>query len=158
MYLLLLLFNDKLFQEDGKLNFKVNYSIDENIVDVVTPSKKEKNIPTVIDDPLQHDDYFNVRSLVTLEDLFKNRAHHGHVTGMRNPWMSQYIYGHRLDVDIIHLDKTLPMLYSALNFLAYIAYRQGIILSLTRYPAHVPLVERAARDCGEYAHCRKWAY
>ena len=35
-------------------------------------SKKENNT-TIIDDddPLQHDDYFNVRSMVTLEDLFK---------------------------------------------------------------------------------------
>ncbi|CAF1072558.1 unnamed protein product [Rotaria sp. Silwood1] len=126
--------------------------------DNLISSKKQNNTPTIIDDPLQHDDYFNVRSMVTLEDLFKNRAHYGHVTGMRNPWMSPYIYGHRLDVDIIDLDKTLPMLHSALNFLAHIAYRQGIILFLTRYPAHVPLVERAARDCGEYAHCRKWDY
>ncbi|CAF3610449.1 unnamed protein product [Rotaria sp. Silwood1] len=33
--------------------------------------KKQNNTPTIIDDPLQHDDYFNVRSMVTLEDLFK---------------------------------------------------------------------------------------
>jgi hypothetical protein len=39
--------------------------------DDVTSSKKENKTPTVIDDPLQHDDYFNVRSMVTLEDLFK---------------------------------------------------------------------------------------
>jgi small subunit ribosomal protein S2 len=77
---------------------------------------------------------------------------------MRNPWMSQYIYGHRLDVDIIDLNKTLPMLHSALNFLAHIAYRQGVILFLTRYSAYVPLVERAVRNCGKYAHCRKWDY
>jgi hypothetical protein len=54
------------------------------------------------------------------------------------------IYEHRLDVDIIHLDKTL-------NFLAHIAF----ILFLTPYPAHVLLVER---DSDEYAHCRKWDY
>lgn len=41
-----------------------------NYVDT-TRLKKENNIPTVTDDPLQHDDYFNVRSMVTLEDLFK---------------------------------------------------------------------------------------
>jgi hypothetical protein len=41
-----------------------------NCVDV-TGSKKENKSPTIIDDPLQHDDYFNVRSMVTLEDLFK---------------------------------------------------------------------------------------
>ena len=36
-------------------------------------AKKETNTtPVVVDnDPLQHDDYFNVRSMVTLEDLFK---------------------------------------------------------------------------------------
>jgi small subunit ribosomal protein S2 len=49
---------------------------------------------------------------------------------MRNLWMSQYIYGHRLGVDIIDFDKSLSMLHSALNFLAHIAYRQGIILFL----------------------------
>ena len=40
----------------------------------VTPMKKESTsttTPTVIDDSLKHDDYFNVRSMVTLEDLFK---------------------------------------------------------------------------------------
>ena len=30
-----------------------------------------KNLPTTTDDPLQHDDYFNVRSMVNLDDLFK---------------------------------------------------------------------------------------
>jgi hypothetical protein len=54
IYLLLLLFNNKLF----KKNLKINNSID------VTLSEKENNNPTVIDDPLQ------VRSMVTLEDLF----------------------------------------------------------------------------------------
>ena len=98
------------------------------------------------------------RTIYFILSFYRNRAHYGHVTGMRNPWMTQYIYGHRLDVDIIDLDKTLPMLHSALNFLAHIAYRQGVILFLTRYPAQVPIVERAARDCGEYAHCREWDY
>ena len=37
----------------------------------IKPLKKENSTPTVVDDPLQHDDYFNVRSMVTLEDLFK---------------------------------------------------------------------------------------
>lgn len=34
------------------------------------PSKKQNN-SSITDDPLQHDDYFNIRSMVTLEDLFK---------------------------------------------------------------------------------------
>jgi len=66
---------------------------------------------------------------------------------MRNSWMSPYMYGHRSDVDIIDLDKTLSMIHSALNFFAHITYRQDIILFLTRDPAHVSFVECAAHDC-----------
>ncbi|CAF1556215.1 unnamed protein product [Didymodactylos carnosus] len=117
---------------------------------------EKSNIGEKSINPLDHPDFFNVRNLVTLEDLFKNRAHYGHVTGMRNPWMNDYIYGHRLNTDIIDLDKTLPMLQNALNFLAHIAYRKGIILFLTRYPQHIPLVEKYAQECSEYAHCRNW--
>lgn len=40
-------------------------------VELLSSKKIETNKPSVIDDPLQHDDYFNVRSMVTLEDLFK---------------------------------------------------------------------------------------
>jgi len=60
-------------QEDGKIIIqkkKDPFILLSNFIDV-TPSKKENNTPTVADDPLQHDDYFNVRSMVTLEDLFK---------------------------------------------------------------------------------------
>jgi hypothetical protein len=52
----------QIIQEDGKF---INEELD------VTSVKKESNTPTLIDDSLQHDDYFNVRSMVTLEDLFK---------------------------------------------------------------------------------------
>ena len=34
----------------------------------ITPNEKEK---TINDDPLEHEDYFNVRSMVNLETLFK---------------------------------------------------------------------------------------
>jgi hypothetical protein len=72
--------------------------------------------------------------------------------------MSQYIYGHRLDVHIIDLDETLLILHSAVSFLAHIAYCQSIILFLTCYPVHISLDEPAVRDCDEYPYCRKWDY
>jgi hypothetical protein len=64
----------QIIHENGKLNLKINLLFVciplINYLDL-TGSKKENNSPTVIDESLQHDDYFNVRSMVTLEDLFK---------------------------------------------------------------------------------------
>ena len=70
--------------------------------------------------------------------------------------MKPYLFGCRLDVDIIDLDQTLPHFHKALNFLAHIAYRGGIILFLTKSQQFAPIIEQLAIDCGEYAHTRPW--
>jgi small subunit ribosomal protein S2 len=110
---------------------------------------------TVID-PLKHHDFFGVRDLVTVEDLFNARVHLGHKVGLRSPYMTPFIFGTRLDIDIIDLTQTVHLLGDALNFIAHVAFRQGIVLFVSRHRRSVPLVERMARDCGEYAHCSKW--
>ena len=70
--------------------------------------------------------------------------------------MSDYIFGTRINTDIIDLEKTMPMLTKALNFIAHIAFKNGIILLITRYPQHIPLVERTAFEVGEYSNCKPW--
>lgn len=105
---------------------------------------------------LQHEDYFDLRRLVTIRDLFSARVHLGHKVGSRNVFMSPYIFGSRQDVDIVDLEQTLPRLHDAMNFMAHIAYRGGIVLFLTRHSQTMPLVERTAEECGEYSHCRYW--
>jgi small subunit ribosomal protein S2 len=70
--------------------------------------------------------------------------------------MSEFIFGTRINTDIINLEKTVPYLRRALNFAAHIAFRKGIILFITRYPQHIPLVERTALETEEYSHCRLW--
>ena len=70
--------------------------------------------------------------------------------------MSDFIFGTRLATDIINLDKTVPMLQKALNFTAHIAFRKGVILFITRYGQHIPLVEKTAIEVGEYSHCKLW--
>ncbi|CAE1310586.1 RP-S2 [Acanthosepion pharaonis] len=106
---------------------------------------------------LAHHDYFNVRNLINLKQLFTNRVHFGHKKGVRNPFMVPYIYGNRLDVDIIDLDQTLPLFKDALNFAAHIAYRKGIILFMSRNQQMMLRIEKTAEECGEYANCRYWA-
>ena len=70
--------------------------------------------------------------------------------------MEPYLFGSRLEQDIIDLDKTVEHLQAALNFTAHIAYRGGIILFVSRRRQFGHLVESTARDCGEYAHTRYW--
>lgn len=109
-----------------------------------------------LQEALKHDDYFNVRNLVTLKDLFHNNAHLGHNKGCRNVYMTPYLFGTRSDIDIIDLEQTVPLFQDALNFTAHIAYRGGIILFVSRSKGMMPYVEKTAEVCGEYAHCRHW--
>lgn len=105
---------------------------------------------------LQHDDYFGVRPLVSIPQLFNARVHLGHKMGTLTTEMKEYIYGERLGVCIFDLNQTAEHLRSALNFIAHIAYREGIILFVTNHRESMHLVERTAKECGEYSHVRKW--
>ena len=107
-------------------------------------------------DPLKHHDYFNVRELVTMEDLFRYRVHMGHSFGCRNEYITPYLHGTRIGTDIFDLEQTLPLFQDALNFTAHIAYQNGIILFVSRNKQMMPWVERTAKEVGEYAHCRYW--
>jgi len=44
----------------------------------VSPNEKD------LINPLKHPDFFGVKQLVTLEDLFNARVHYGHKKGSRN--------------------------------------------------------------------------
>lgn len=117
----------------------------------------------MIDEPsgavnaLSHPDYFGVRKLVRLKDMYEARVHWGHKEGVRNPYMAPYVFGCRLGVDLIDLEQSAALLEEALNFIAHIAYRGGIILFISRNKQNMPIVERTAKEAGEYAHCRYWS-
>ena len=83
---------------------------------------------------LQHRDFFGVHDLFTVKDLFDARVHlgHKHVETQMRP----FIYGTRFGVHIIDLDETALLLRQALNFLAHIAYRNGIVLFVARQVLH----------------------
>uniref|UniRef100_A0A8D0HRE9 Small ribosomal subunit protein uS2m n=1 Tax=Sphenodon punctatus TaxID=8508 RepID=A0A8D0HRE9_SPHPU len=125
------------------------------------PATKPPADPAVINDkvltePLKHPDFFNVKELFSLQALFDARVHLGHKKGCRHRFMEPYIFGCRLDQDIIDLDQTVEHLQRALNFMAHVAYRKGIILFVSRNRQFSHLIEVMAKECGEYAHTRYW--
>lgn len=126
-------------------------------------SKHLEDSPTIIEpghrtviDPLKQHDFFGVRDLVSVEDLFDARVHLGHKVGVRSPYMAPFVFGTRLGIDVIDLTQTVQLLGDALNFVAHVAFRRGIVLFVSRHRRTVPLVERTALECGEYAHCAVW--
>nr|XP_028570558.1 28S ribosomal protein S2, mitochondrial isoform X1 [Podarcis muralis] len=136
----------------------------------------------LLGEPLKNPDFFNVQELFSLKDLFDARVHLGHKKGCRhsfshsrttemnglkhlptfhphnNParFMEPYIFGCRLDQDIINLEQTMVHLQLALNFMAHVAYRKGIILFISRNRQFSHRIEATAKECGEYAHTRYW--
>ncbi|XP_054853713.1 28S ribosomal protein S2, mitochondrial [Eublepharis macularius] len=108
------------------------------------------------EEPLRHADFFRLRELFSLRDLLDARVHLGHKKGSRHRFMEPYIFGCRLDQDIIDLDQTTELLQAALNFTAHVAYRKGIILFVGRHRQFAHRVEATAQECGEYAHTRYW--
>ncbi|XP_075226738.1 mitochondrial ribosomal protein S2 [Lycorma delicatula] len=119
---------------------------DTNIAD---KSQQSKN-------PLDYPDYFNVRHLVKVKDLLNARVHFGHKEGSLDERMKPFLFGSRLGHTIFDLDQTSEMLRTALNVTAHIAFRGGVILFIGQYPQHSLLIEKTARECGEYAHTKYW--
>ncbi|KAJ7395932.1 28S ribosomal protein S2, mitochondrial [Pitangus sulphuratus] len=122
----------------------------------------------LLSEPLRHPDFFNVKELFTLKDLFDARVHLGHKKGCRHradyrdtpnvgtkagethspPGPAGTDTGHEGSL------QRAPLL--ALNFTAHVAYRKGIILFISRKRQFCHLVERTAQACGEFAHTRYW--
>lgn len=116
----------------------------------------EVAVPENTVDPLNVRDYFEVNKLFTIKDLFNARVHLGHTVRSLTTQMRPFIFGTRFDTCIFDLDETALLLRQALNFIAHISHKGGIVLFVSRQPQMAHMVERTAIECGEYAVCRQW--
>jgi len=92
----------------------------------------------------------------TLRQLVEAGAHFGHHARRWNPKMAPYIYGKKDNIHIIDLQKTYPMLYTALNAAREVAMNGGKILFVaTKKQAQEVLKENALR-CGQYYVNYRW--
>lgn len=83
---------------------------------------------------------------ISMRDLLEAGAHFGHQTRYRNPKMDPYIFGARNKIHIINLEKTLPMLKDATNYIGRIAANGAKILFVgTKRAAQDSIKEHASR-------------
>ncbi len=87
-------------------------------------------------------------STVTMRDLLEAGVHFGHQTRYWNPKMAPYIFGTRLNVHILDLEKTLPMLKDALNFVSSLASKKGKIMFVGTKDVASSIIREHAIRCG----------
>eukprot|EP00088_Acartia_fossae_P031273 TRINITY_DN3218_c0_g1_i1.p1 TRINITY_DN3218_c0_g1~~TRINITY_DN3218_c0_g1_i1.p1 ORF type:complete len:256 (+),score=28.91 TRINITY_DN3218_c0_g1_i1:40-807(+) len=112
--------------------------------------------PNKLEHALKYQDFFDVHNLFTVKDLFNARVHLGHKHSALDDRMKQFIYGVRFGQSVIDLDQTTLHLRQALNFLAHMVYRNGIVMFVCRQPQLIHMVDKTALECGEYSYTRPW--
>jgi small subunit ribosomal protein S2 len=87
-------------------------------------------------------------SNVSMKALLEAGAHFGHRTRFWNPKMAPFIFGTRNKIHIINLEKTLPLLKDASNFLGRLASHKAKILFVGTKRAAQDIIKEQAERCG----------
>jgi small subunit ribosomal protein S2 len=70
--------------------------------------------------------------------------------------MEPYIFGKRNNIHILNLEKTVPMLYEALDAISSIAKNGGQFLFVGTKRSASELIAQAATNCGQYYVNHRW--
>ncbi|HVT62594.1 MAG TPA: 30S ribosomal protein S2 [Legionellaceae bacterium] len=85
---------------------------------------------------------------VSMKELLEAGAHFGHKTRYWNPKMAEYIFGSRNKIHIINLEKTMPLLHEALNYVSKLASHKAKILFVGTKRAAQESIREHAKRCG----------
>ena len=85
---------------------------------------------------------------ITMRQLLQAGVHFGHQTRYWAPAMAPYIFGDRNKIHIINLEKTLPMLKEAMNYLGTITAQGGSVLFVGTKRQAGKHVREQAQACG----------
>jgi len=85
---------------------------------------------------------------ITMRQLLKAGVHFGHQTRYWAPAMAPYIFGDRNKIHIINLEKTLPMLQEAMNYIGSITAQGGKVLFVGTKRQAGKYVREMAQQCG----------
>lgn len=92
----------------------------------------------------------------TLRQMIEAGVHFGHHARRWNPKMAPYIYGKKDNIHIIDLQKTYPMLYTALAATREIAANGGKVLFVGTKRQAQDIIKENAERCGQYYVNHRW--
>jgi len=89
-----------------------------------------------------------------MRQMLEAGVHFGHQTRYWNPKMAPYIFGARGKIHIINLEKTMPLMQDAMDYLSSLAAKRGSILFVgTKRAASDAIAENATRaGCPYVSH------
>jgi small subunit ribosomal protein S2 len=93
---------------------------------------------------------------ITMRQMLEAGVHFGHQTRYWNPKMAPYIFGARGKIHIINLEKTLPLLNDAMNFISKLAAKRGSIMFVGTKRAASAAIEDEAQRCGMPYVSHRW--
>ena len=92
----------------------------------------------------------------TLRQMVEAGVHFGHHARRWNPQMAPYIYGKKDNVHIIDLQKTYPMLYTALAVARDVAAKGGKVLFVATKRQAQEIIKESAERCGQFYVNYRW--
>lgn len=92
----------------------------------------------------------------TLRQMVEAGVHFGHHARRWNPQMAPFIYGKKDNIHIIDLQKTYPMLYTALATARDISAQGGKVLFVGTKRQAQEIVKENAERCGQYYVNYRW--
>jgi len=95
-------------------------------------------------------------SSVTMRQMLEAGAHFGHQTRYWNPKMAPYIFGDRNKIHIINLEKSLPLLNEAGNYLGKLASKGGTVMFVGTKRSASETIMEAAEGCGMPYVSQRW--
>jgi small subunit ribosomal protein S2 len=93
---------------------------------------------------------------VTMRQMLEAGVHFGHQTRYWNPKMEPYIFGSRGKIHIINLERTLPLMTDALNYVSGLAARRGNIIFVGTKRAASKAIAEEAQRCGMPYVSHRW--
>ncbi|VAX76457.1 30S ribosomal protein S2 [Buchnera aphidicola] len=94
--------------------------------------------------------------IALMKNMIKAGAHFGHQTRYWNPKMKPFIFGIKNKVHIINLEKTIPLLQSAIRSLQKTIKYNGKILFVGTKRAASPAIKSVALSCNQFYVNRRW--
>ena len=92
----------------------------------------------------------------TMRQMIEAGVHFGHHARRWNPKMAPYIFGKKDNVHIIDLQKTYPMLYTAMATTKEIAAQGGKVLFVATKRQAQEIIKENAERCGQYFVNQRW--
>jgi small subunit ribosomal protein S2 len=91
-----------------------------------------------------------------MRQMLEAGVHFGHQTRYWSPKMAPYIFGERNKIHIFNLEKTVPLVDDALNYVSKLAAKHGKVLFVGTKRAARDAIREAATACGMPYVNRRW--